>query len=370
MICKDRTVNLLISSLAGGGSERVCVSIANGLVEKGWSVNLLVLNLDNEVFKSELLEKVNVIDLGIKKARYAFLKLFKYLSRERASTLVVFNYELSVLAALVRHLTLLNYRIISRNSNTVSMYQASKTGFYKKYIVNNLISYFYVKVDFVINQCRLMEIDLLNNYPLLKGKTGYIYNPVSNQFIDPAFSNSSEMATCHDYLLCVGRLEHQKAFDYAIKAFAAISATYPYLQLKIVGDGRQKLYLQKLAAELSVADRVEFVGFTERMIDLYANAKGTLLTSKYEGFPNVLVESITVGTPVVAFDCPSGPSEIIQNGVNGYLAKYLDIDDLITKIEELLSVELDSIAIKRSAHKFRISNIIQSYEDVIGNVNK
>ena len=76
--------------------------------------------------------------------------------------------------------------------------------------------------------------------------------------------------------------------------------------------------------------------FQKNIIPYYLYAKATILTSFYEGYPNVLIESIALGTPVVSFDCKSGPSEIIQNNKNGYLVRYLDVEDLKDKISQIL----------------------------------
>ena len=142
------------------------------------------------------------------------------------------------------------------------------------------------------------------------------------------------------YLLCVGRLEPQKGFKFAIKAFSELKSEFPNLRLKIVGKGKLEKELKQNAINYGVEDRVDFEGFIEDMIPYYLHAKATILTSLYEGYPNVLIESITLKTPVVAFDCPSGPKEIIENGINGYLVNNGDINDLKLKLKSILTNEI------------------------------
>src|SRR5690606_4579843 len=112
--------------------------------------------------------------------------------------------------------------------------------------------------------------------------------------------------------------------------------------LKLLGKGSLENELKKLAKDLGIEDRVIFEGFQEDVISYIISAKVVALTSLYEGFPNVLVESIALGTPVVSFDCQSGPSEIIIDGVNGYLVKYLDKDDFAKKLDLALTKDFDN----------------------------
>nr|WP_302051603.1 glycosyltransferase [Vibrio cholerae] len=192
-------------------------------------------------------------------------------------------------------------------------------------------------------------------------KTSVIYNPVAKHVEDYAKAHDLTLVEKQDYLLCVGRLEKQKAFHYAIESFAGIVNDFPTLRLKIVGQGSLEQSLKQCAIDFGVADRVDFEGFQADMIPYYLHAKATLLTSLYEGFPNVLIESITLGTPVVAFDCPSGPREIIQDGVNGYLVEYLSVQDLQDEMKKLLIKKIDSTSVKMSTKLYRLKTVVEHY---------
>jgi glycosyltransferase involved in cell wall biosynthesis len=139
------------------------------------------------------------------------------------------------------------------------------------------------------------------------------------------------------YILCVGRLEEVKAFHHAINAFALVANKRQNLRLKFVGDGSLKTTLLAQAAGLELEGRVDFEGFQSDVIPFYESASLTLLTSSYEGFPNVLIESIVLGTPVVSFDCESGPREILDYGRYGKLVEPGNIAELAAAIDSVYS---------------------------------
>ncbi|MDX3775802.1 glycosyltransferase, partial [Chromatiaceae bacterium AAb-1] len=195
-------------------------------------------------------------------------------------------------------------------------------------------------------------------------KIGVIHNPVNKLIESYVVNNGISDLSKKSYILCVGRLEKQKAFHYAIIAFSRIIEQYPDLRLKIVGKGILEPQLRALCDELQISNLVDFEGFNQDVISYYLEAKLTLLTSLYEGFPNVLVESISLGTPVVAVDCQSGPREIITKD-NGYLVPPADLDALVGAISKALNREWDVEAILTSSEKFSLQYAIAKYEELL-----
>ncbi len=363
----SRKITFLISTLSGGGAEGVCVGIANTFVENGWQVNLVVLNLNNEAYLNRLSNKVNLVVLNVQHARFSAISLLKYIYKNNSNLFLVFNYELSVVLVLLRIIFRLKIKIISRNISTFSakMIQFYQLSLWDRFVVAPLIKNFYHNVDYVINQSNGMRDDLISIYSQLSKKTEVIFNPIPNQLIEYASKNDLSKIKKENYLLCIGRLEKIKGFHHAIKAFAGIVQKYPYLRLKVVGKGSEEINLKQMAKKHSVADKVDFEGFKKDIIPYYLKARVTILPSLYEGYPNVLIESISMNTPVIAFDCPSGPNEIIIDGRNGYLVKNQDVNDLRRK---MLNFPYDKFVYKdlvNSIKKNHIQIVFKQYEELV-----
>jgi glycosyltransferase involved in cell wall biosynthesis len=362
-----KKIVLLNSSLVGGGTEGVYVSLANSLADKGWHVDLVVLNLYDEAHLRNISNNVNLVVLNVNKVRYSVLSLLKYIYKKKPKVFLVFNYELTVIMVMIRYFFRLNIKIIARNNSTFSQIpnQLSRDNFWKKYVYLPLLKLFYFKSDHIVNQCIAMQEDLISYNPKVISKTNVIYNPVAKYIENYAKNNDLFKIIKKDYILCVGRLEKEKAFHYAIKTFAKLSGEFPKLRLKIVGKGSLEKKLKEFAKEYKVDDRVDFEGFQKNLIPYYIYAKATVLTSLFEGFPNVLIESIALNTPVVAFDCNSGPSEIINNGINGYLVKYQDVEELKKKISTTISGEFYNKKISHTVTRNNLEEVSQNYEKFI-----
>ena len=363
----NKKITILISSLSGGGAEGVSVNVANSFAEDGWQVDLVVLHLNNATYLDRVLDKVNLVVLNVNNARYSTFPLLKYIRNKKPDIIFVFNYELAALLVIIRTITRFKTKIIARNMNTFSKVSiiSKEKNLWIRVVVRFLIDKFYSKADHIVNQSHAMREDLISVHPQLKDNSSVIYNPVAKHIEDYANSNDLNNIKKKDYLLCVGRLEKQKAFHYAIEGFAGIASKFPNLRLKIVGKGRLEKELRQNAIDFGVGDRVDFEGFQKHMIPYYLYAKATLLTSIYEGYPNVLVESITLKTPVVAFDCPSGPSEIIKDKINGYLVKYQDVEDLKEKLISVLSKSALSEDINKTVNENRVNQVYNLYKNVI-----
>ena len=168
----------------------------------------------------------------------------------------------------------------------------------------------------------------------LHPKIEVIPNPIMMANVVP---EKKSRAKPEKQIVAMGRLVNQKGFDILIKAFAKICDNRPGWFLTIWGEGPDRKSLEKLRDSLQLSDKVKLPGITPTPLEAMQNGNIFVLSSRYEGFPNVLLEAMVQGLPVIATDCPSGPSEIIQNNINGLLVAPEDSGKLAESLDRLIS---------------------------------
>jgi glycosyltransferase involved in cell wall biosynthesis len=175
------------------------------------------------------------------------------------------------------------------------------------------------------------------------------------------------------FIMGAGRLVHQKQFDYLISAYFKICALVEE-DLVIFGKGDLEYDLKNLCSDLGIENRVHFMGFTKDIWSFLKSSNLFVLSSKYEGFPLILLEAMRCKTAVISFDCNSGPNEIIENGINGVLIEDNNIDELADNILDLLENENKRIRyISNSFNKvlhFDSKNIVTRYEFMFDRILK
>ncbi|WP_416307640.1 glycosyltransferase [Neptunicella sp. SCSIO 80796] len=182
---------------------------------------------------------------------------------------------------------------------------------------------------------------------------------VSDKVLQLANQNTDNFQLTR-YFCAVGRLVEQKGFDLLIRAYAQALRKQPDLPgLVIVGVGDDLARLQALAEQLGVADSVLFNGFTDNPYYIINGAVAFILSSRHEGMPTALIEAMYLDTPVIAFDCPTGPAELIQHGENGLLVPYMDIDAMADAIVNYQSICGKSIS--HSVKDFQYQNVALAY---------
>ena len=173
-------------------------------------------------------------------------------------------------------------------------------------------------------------------------------------------------------LLAVGRLEAQKGFDRLLEAFARLAPRVPDWRLVILGEGGLRAELHRQAATLGIAERACFPGRVGNIADWYMAADLYVLTSRYEGFPNTLLEAMAHGLPVVAVDCETGPRDVIRPGVDGLLVPQGDQTGLTAALERLMSDESLRRRLGREARsvreRFATARIARLWEDFMKSV--
>jgi len=212
-----------------------------------------------------------------------------------------------------------------------------------------------------------MQRDLIDHFTLPPHKIDVIPNPVDVERIRRSTGvNASPYQNGKGNFVAVGRLTFQKGFDLLLRAFHRSLKKAPDTHLTIVGEGSEENALKKLTAELGIADSVSFVGHQDNPFPFMAHADLLISSSRWEGLPNAVLESLACGTPVLAFDCPGGTEEIIQHGENGWLVPSEDFESMgremveIVKNEKWLALQGTSLL----PEKYRCETVVKRYEEL------
>jgi glycosyltransferase involved in cell wall biosynthesis len=167
----------------------------------------------------------------------------------------------------------------------------------------------------------------------------------------------------------MGRLEREKGIDFLLHAFSRVAPLHPSWSLEIWGEGPQQSLLEELASKLNLNERVRFRGFTHNPFQVMQGSDLFVLPSRFDGFPNVLLEALACGLPIVSFDCPFGPGQIIRHGVDGVLLPPEDVGALIAALDRLMGDDDLRLRLARNApdvtQRFSVSKIMGMWEDAV-----
>jgi glycosyltransferase involved in cell wall biosynthesis len=185
-------------------------------------------------------------------------------------------------------------------------------------------------------------------------------------------SNYINALSATEYIIGVGRLTKSKQFDVLIKGYNSSDLPKNNIKLLILGDGVERENLNQLINDLNLNAFVELIGFKKNAFEYIEKAKALVLTSKSEGFPMVLIEALTLKTPIVSFDCKSGPSEIIEHNKNGLLVENQNLQELTKSLNKLLLDDVFYEKIKenfnKSNHSFTEEIAIQNWMKIIKDI--
>jgi glycosyltransferase involved in cell wall biosynthesis len=237
--------------------------------------------------------------------------------------------------------------------------------------VKPLVKRMYKFASSIVAVSEGIKTDLIQNFSVNEDKIRIIYNPIDIQRIhaESQISLGKEgWDTPFAKVIAIGRLAPQKGFDLLIEAFSQI-VTETDARLFILGDGPEKNTLKKRVKALGMSERIYFMGFQKNPYQFLSRADIFVLSSRYEGLPMVLLESLACGVPVIATDCESGPREILEGGRVGLLIPKEDTGALAGAMSEMLKnrEQRKKFAIlgKRKAKEFSIEKIIKQYEGLI-----
>jgi glycosyltransferase involved in cell wall biosynthesis len=193
-----------------------------------------------------------------------------------------------------------------------------------------------------------------------------IYNPIASNLLMEAENHSVN----YKYILAYGRLDEAvKNYSLLLEAYKISSLVKENIKLVILGSGKDLDLLKTKVSNLDLENNVLFIPFNKRPLEIVAKAEFVCLTSRFEGFPRVLIESLSVGVPVISVNCKSGPNEIIKNEHNGLLVENYNANALAEAMNSFIFDKIlyqhCKVNTKQSVEKFSIENISKDWRKLI-----
>ena len=219
----------------------------------------------------------------------------------------------------------------------------------------------YPRADCIICPARAMAEDLVEHFGIPRSSIRHIPNPVDAEEIRAQSQGPSPFVGPGPHFLGVGRLAAQKGFDLMVEAFARVAPRLPEAQLWVLGEGEGRAALEQQAERLGLAPRVHVVGHVPNPYVWMRHASAFVLSSRYEGLPNVVLEAIACGAPVAAFDCPGGTREILEQIGGQILVPAGHVDALADAMEEQAKSTRSAL---RLPDEYRLPNVVRAYADL------
>jgi len=349
----------VISSLGMGGAQRALSTLASGFCARGWDVTILTFDAPGVPSFFNLPHGVCVQHLALSAISTSFHRgLARNIERVRALRQAIKELRPEVAVGFMDATNVVTILAAMGTGTPVIACERTnptESGITPLWRLLRKLSY--PLASHVVAQTEAVR-------RLLPGRSHVIPNPV----LLPKPPKTAQPGMPRPAIIGMGRLSTEKGFDVLMRAFARIAPRHPKWTLRIVGDGPEKESLTRLIGELGLTDRIILVGSTTDPDGALREADIFALTSRYEGFPNALCEALACGVPAVAFDCPSGPAEILCNGVDGILVPAGDEDGFAKALDRVMSDEsLRRVMAEQAPHiieRFSLGSVLDKWEEL------
>lgn len=355
-----KKIIFVIPSLKAGGAERVISFLARNLDPNVFKIKIAVVG-----FKKDVVYNIDDLDVNFFNQKRLFngvYPLYKFIKNQKPDLVFGTIRHVNILLGFF-NLIFLNVRFVGREASVMStMLKFSNS---KKLFPIFLLKFLYNKLHAIVCQSNDIKKDLKHELGVKESKLITINNPITE--LKQLSTSKTEYPEIIKFIT-IGRLSEEKGHERILKGLAKVKKyLYSYT---IIGSGPLELKIKDLAIELGIIDKITFIPYTSEVLENLSKSDYFIQGSYVEGFPNAVLESCSVGTPVIAFDCPGGTKEIIEDGINGILE--ITEDDFAKTLQSLNEIPIFERTFVRASvlTKFSSQKIIKEYENLFLSVLK
>jgi glycosyltransferase involved in cell wall biosynthesis len=356
-----------MQDFAGGGAERMMVNVAEGLAARGHAVEIVTVQPEGP-YRARVLPEIPVIALGPRRVSRAIPSLARYFRERRPDAALSTLVHMNVAAVLARAMARTRTRLVLREANRIREDSRAEPRPLIR-LAYRLLPSVYSRADHVIAVSDDVAREVRELTSLPDEHISTINNPVLSPGDLAAIAASDPPP--HAWLsgdvpvvLSVGRLAPQKDQATLLTAFARLRQQRS-VRLVILGEGELRGALEARAQELGITASVMFAGFSAEPFAWMKHAAVLAHTSLWEGSPNVIVEAMACGLPIVATDCPGGPRRILEDGRHGRLVPMGDAAAVAEALARTLEAPPAPEPLRRRAADFTVEVVAPQYEEIL-----
>ena len=364
MSFKKKRISLIVNSLSKGGAERSNAMISRIIQELGHEITIVSVNsgvdfgyagryycMEEKFIKNPFIRKFSKLLYSL---NFFYSNKFDVIidARSRPTFYKTFFYK----------------KVLYKKTPVISLVHNSNLN--KSFPRKKWQARCLYKDDYIVTVSKAITEIIKKQYALKKVRT--IYNAIQNKELEENALLKKELPS-NNYILYYGRLSNKsKNLFFLINAYAESVLPEKNIKLILLGQGPDKLKLLNRVKELGLEKFISFEDYTTNPMPYVKNALFTVMTSNYEGFPMTIVESLSLGTPLVTLDFVSGPSEIIETGNNGILVKEKTIESYSKALNKMVTDEVFYANCKSNCNssiaEFRQEKIAKSWNELLNDI--
>lgn len=360
-------VSFLLANLKHGGIQEVTIRLSRAMLQKGYAVDILILNQQGGISK-EIPRGSVLVDFEVTNKLKLLPKLVGYIWRERPRALISNQPHLNVIAILANLLAARKTKVIACEHSDPQMAYKFRVQRRRRVRTPILESIFYSRADAIVAVSEGVADAIASLTGVPRDTIHVIYNPVVDDNLTRKAAKKADWPfdqPGHVRILAVGRLNPAKDYLTLINAFGIFQEQHKDAQLLILGDGETREQIEDLVVQLGLEQKVLLFGYTDNPYAFMSISDVLVSSSVWEGFSMVIAEALACGAQVVATDCPSGPAEILAGGKYGWLVPVRDPEAMAKAMAEALRYPHPKAVLRERAALYSVERAAEAYSKLL-----